>query len=220
MVIPAYNCERYVAEAIETVLGQDYAEIELIIVNDGSTDGTLAICEQFGKRVHIITQKNQGVAAARNTGIRAANGSIIGFLDADDLWTDDHVSALLPYLGEDAPYDFARGRTRWMQLDEMGVAEHIETFFEFALVGACLYRASVFDAVGLFDERMRAGEDFDWNIRLSQSACREKRTDKTTLIYRRNAGSLTSSSEVTARGLIDVARKALERSRRGKCAPQ
>jgi glycosyltransferase involved in cell wall biosynthesis len=98
VVIPTYNCESYIAEAIESVLRQNYVELELIIVNDGSTDGTLAVCERFGSCVYVISQHNQGVASARNTGIRAANGSVIGFLDADDLWTDNHVHAMLPMM--------------------------------------------------------------------------------------------------------------------------
>ena len=89
--MPAYNAEPYLAEAIESVLAQTYADTELVIVNDGSTDGTLAIAERYRAqhpdRVRIVNQANQGLAAARNAGLRAATGAVFALLDSDDGWT-------------------------------------------------------------------------------------------------------------------------------------
>lgn len=86
VVIPAYNCANYLPRAIESVLGQDYPHFECIVVDDGSSDDTAAIARSFQPQVRVISQSNGGASAARNTGINAANGSLIAFLDADDYW--------------------------------------------------------------------------------------------------------------------------------------
>lgn len=86
VVIPAYNCERFIGRAVRSVLGQTYANLECIVIDDGSTDGTAAVVERFGERVRLIRQANGGASAARNAGIAAAQGRYIAFLDSDDYW--------------------------------------------------------------------------------------------------------------------------------------
>jgi glycosyltransferase involved in cell wall biosynthesis len=85
-IIPAYNAERFVADAIRSAINQAGCEIEVIVVDDGSSDRTVEIARRFGDRVRVISQANQGVAAARNAGIAAARGEYLAFLDADDAW--------------------------------------------------------------------------------------------------------------------------------------
>jgi len=86
VVIPTYNYGRYIAEAIDSALAQTYAPLEIIVVDDGSTDDTRAVLAPYGDKIRTICQQNAGVAAARNTGIAAARGEYIAFLDSDDLW--------------------------------------------------------------------------------------------------------------------------------------
>lgn len=86
VVIPSYNCAQFLRETVETVLGQTHPPIEIIIVDDGSTDGSLDIAREFGNPVRIVTQPNSGVSVARNRGIDEAKGEWIAFVDADDLW--------------------------------------------------------------------------------------------------------------------------------------
>ena len=85
-VIPVFNGERFLAAAIDSVLAQSLSEIEIIVVDDGSTDGTRDVLDRFGARVVYIHQANAGPASARNNGIRHASGEFIAFLDSDDLW--------------------------------------------------------------------------------------------------------------------------------------
>ena len=85
VIMPAFNSARFVGQAVQTVLAQTYPQVELIVVNDGSTDETETVLAPYANRIQIINQANQGVSAARNTGIRAAQGQYIAFLDADDL---------------------------------------------------------------------------------------------------------------------------------------
>jgi glycosyltransferase involved in cell wall biosynthesis len=90
-VIPVYNGERFLAEAIESALSQTYPAIELIVVDDGSTDGTPVVIERFGTSVQSLQQENTGVSNARNAGIAIARGDLIALLDADDIWLPDKI---------------------------------------------------------------------------------------------------------------------------------
>jgi glycosyltransferase involved in cell wall biosynthesis len=99
VVIPVYNVEKYIAETVQSVLNQSYSDFELLIVDDGSSDRSIEICQQFtDPRIRIIQQPNQGVSAARNAGIREAKGKYIAFLDGDDLWTVDKLEKHVQHL--------------------------------------------------------------------------------------------------------------------------
>ncbi len=96
IVIPLYNKEKYIARAVDSVLGQTIGSFELIIVNDGSTDGSIGVLEQYkDQRIKVISQENQGVSAARNRGVIAADSFLVAFLDADDEWETHMVETLL-----------------------------------------------------------------------------------------------------------------------------
>ena len=98
VIIPVYNVERYVAECIESVINQTYNDLEIIIVNDGSTDNSLKICEAYAKRdkrIKIINKENGGISSARNTGLDNATGKYIGFVDSDDYIGEDMYEKLV-----------------------------------------------------------------------------------------------------------------------------
>jgi glycosyltransferase involved in cell wall biosynthesis len=95
IIMPCYNGGAFLAEAIASVLGQTLQDFELIVVDDGSTDGSAGILARYGDRVRVIRQANRGVSAARNAGIEAASGEFIAFLDADDYWEPDFLDAMV-----------------------------------------------------------------------------------------------------------------------------
>lgn len=98
VIMPAYNSEKYIGKSIESVLAQDYEKFELIIVDDGSKDGTKSIAEQYAKndiRIKLLEQANQGVSVARNKGLDTATGEYVAFLDSDDLWDADNLSVMV-----------------------------------------------------------------------------------------------------------------------------
>ena len=97
VVVPVYNGELYLARALSSVLGQDYGPLEVIVVDDGSTDNSAQIACSFGG-VHYIQQPNQGVSASRNAGITASHGEFIGFRDQDDIWAPEKLSVQAGYL--------------------------------------------------------------------------------------------------------------------------
>ena len=103
VVIPTFNNERTIGAAVESALGQRYERpFEVIVVNDGSTDGTRGVLATFGDRIRVIDQENRGVAAARNAGARAAKGDFIALLDGDDTWTEDRLAKTVPVMERDA----------------------------------------------------------------------------------------------------------------------
>ncbi|WP_413172287.1 glycosyltransferase family 2 protein [Anabaena azotica] len=113
VIIPVYNSESSVAETLESVLEQTYRDLEIIIVDDGATDKSIEICRQFqDERIKIIHQKNRGLAGARNTGIRHAQGEFLGFVDSDDIWLPEKLEKHLQHL-ESCPHvgvSFSRSR--------------------------------------------------------------------------------------------------------------
>jgi glycosyltransferase involved in cell wall biosynthesis len=92
VIIPTYNREKFVVKAIDSVLRQDFPDIEIIVIDDGSTDGTRKVLDAYGPNVRCIFQENAGVSSARNAGIRMAQGVWVAFLDSDDEWTEDYLS--------------------------------------------------------------------------------------------------------------------------------
>ena len=104
VVIPVFNGEKYLAEAIQSVLNQTVPPSEIIVVDDGSTDHTAAVCREFADQIHYLKQENHGAAAARNLGIKEAAGTYLAFLDADDLWMPTRLQEGLSRIEEnDSP---------------------------------------------------------------------------------------------------------------------
>jgi glycosyltransferase involved in cell wall biosynthesis len=176
-VIPAYNCEKYIGGAIESILSQDYEPVEVVVADDGSTDGTRDIVSSFGKRVELVECIHGGPSAARNAGIAAAKGDLIAFLDADDLWKPGKLSYQVP-LFEDPQVGFvysnfdyidAQGkliRTRLGRWHKGNIFREIMKY-GLAWTGTVIVRRSVFEHLGGFDESMPVAEDWDMWLRIS-----------------------------------------------------
>ena len=98
VVIPVYNGEQYLADAIQSVRDQTYQNVEVIVVDDGSTDESADVAKKFGEAIRYVHQSNGGVGKARNTGIAAARGAYLAFLDQDDLWLPDKLAVQVAYL--------------------------------------------------------------------------------------------------------------------------
>jgi glycosyltransferase involved in cell wall biosynthesis len=209
VIVAVYNTEKYITEALDSLFAQGYKNLEVIVVNDGSTDNTLKLLKEYSQIIKIISQENKGQSAARNVGIKCAKGSIIGFLDADDLWPEDHISLSLKYI-IDSDYDYVYGQTCHFRVVD-NKKETKEPTFLVMSVSAYLYKAKVFDVVGLFDEGMRTGEDLDWTIRLAESSCKGMKIDNTMYLYRRHETNMTNSKELVNKGQLDSYKKKIER---------
>ncbi|MFC2106017.1 glycosyltransferase family 2 protein, partial [Candidatus Bipolaricaulota bacterium] len=108
-IIPVFNGERFLVEAIESVLAQDYDPLEIIIIDDGSTDNTPRIAAGYADRIRYVRQENGGPAAARNAGLLHSHGEAVSFLDADDLWTPGKLMSQAAGLSERASVDIVLG---------------------------------------------------------------------------------------------------------------
>jgi len=119
VILPVYNRETSISRAIESVLAQTYRPLELIVVDDGSTDGTRRVLEQFGSRITLLSQQHAGAYVARNLGLRHAAGELVAFIDSDDAWLPDRLSSQVPLMQReevglvfgDAVHVTPRGRT-------------------------------------------------------------------------------------------------------------
>ena len=98
VVIAVHDGERYLGEAIDSVLGQTYAPVELIVVDDGSTDGTRRVLDGFGSRINLVARPHAGAYAARNAGLRHARGELLAFIDSDDAWFPDRLTCQVPLM--------------------------------------------------------------------------------------------------------------------------
>lgn len=226
VVIPAYNAERYLSEAIESVLAQDYAPVETIVVDDGSSDGTTAVARSY--EVELIAQENAGPAAARNRGFAASRGEIVAFHDSDDLMTSDKLAvqvgelladpgigcvlaeqelmieddAELPFWAEGSDVPTAMPAKPEEPADEPDV--HPMTM---------VVRREVFERVGGFDEEMRAAEDFDWMLRATEAGVEFARLPRVLLKRRVHRESITQNAAAGRVGHFLALKKRIERHR-------
>jgi glycosyltransferase involved in cell wall biosynthesis len=180
VVIPTYNHARYVAGAIDSALHQTYEHVEIIVVDDGSTDDTRAVVAPFGNRVQYVWQQNRGLSAARNAGLRIATGKYVAFFDADDLWDPDFLGTLVGILEAQPDAGAAHSGHRFIdaasvllpQVEDCVIpaASFHQALLQGNFMAACsvLVRRSCLDAVGDFDESLQACEDWDVWLRLAR----------------------------------------------------
>ena len=207
VVIPVFNGERFLREAVQSVLDQQYAPLEIIIVDDGSTDGTATVARSLPATVRYLHQPNQGPAAARNRGIEQAQGGLIAFADADDLWPPAKLELQLPFLINDPAVEIVMGRVQL--LSETGLTE---SAFSVNL-GCAVIRKSVFDRVGLFDETMRYSEDVDWFMRARESGAAIMTIDAVTLFYRQHEQNMTRGKSTSELNVLKALKRSLDRRR-------
>jgi glycosyltransferase involved in cell wall biosynthesis len=217
VIIPTYNAARFLPEAIASVLQQSYEPLEIVVVDDGSTDETRSLMANWPE-VRYLYQKNQGAAGARNTGVRAARSDLLAFLDVDDLWTPDHLRLLLPHLLADPELRFVWGAANFVRLDEAsaGIRSHsmVREGVPLFLIGSGIYRRSVFSEVGPFDPALQIGEDTDWLAKARYLKTAQKQIAEVVLVYRKRDGSLTSGkNSFQALDTMSLLRRSIRRHR-------
>jgi glycosyltransferase involved in cell wall biosynthesis len=169
VIIPVYNGEKYLGATIESVIQQTYQSLEILVIDDGSTDNSAAIARSYPK-VNYIYQNNQGVAVARNTGIANSQGEFIAFIDQDDLWTSNKLAVQIDYLLKhpSLAYTITKMRTflepnidkpAWLK------AEFLNSDISAYIVGSLVARRFVFNQIGDFNPIYKFGNDSDWFFR-------------------------------------------------------
>jgi len=214
VIIPVFNGERFLREAVQSVLDQRHSSLEIIIVDDGSTDGTATVARSLSETVRYLHQTNQGPAAARNRGIEQARGGLLAFADADDLWPSTKLELQLSYLIRDPKIDIVLGLVQQVRLSEAadGPEEFAEPAFSVNL-GSAIIRKFVFERVGLFDETMRYSEDVDWFMRAREAGAEIKTIDAVTLLYRQHEQNMTRGKSTSELNVLKALKRSLDRRR-------
>ncbi len=178
VIIPTYNRGWVVTEAIDSVLAQDFKDLELIVIDDGSTDDTQKILEDYGRDITVLHQANCGVSAARNRGIAAAAGRLIAFLDSDDLWLAGKLSRQVAFFEAHPEALISQTEEIWVRNGvRVNPGKRHRKFpgmiFERSLAlclvspSAVMIKKNLLETIGGFDESLPACEDYDLWLRIS-----------------------------------------------------
>lgn len=228
IIMPAFNADRFIAETIRSVRTQTFDAWELLVVDDGSTDGTAQVVETFSKdlRIRLLRQKNAGVAAARNSALKNARGEWVAFLDADDVWCPEKLAEQVKaverqpqanlvftnyYLwdGErDLELRFKSGKFPACDFERRLI------FYNLFGMSSVLLRRDALERVGEFDQQVAPAEDWDLWLRLADDGLRAAGVDKPLLRYRLWSGNASKNSIRMMQANIRVLQKGLQRCRK------
>lgn len=213
VVIPVFNAEHYVAAALTSVLSQSVAPLDVIVIDDGSTDRSIEVARHVADaRCHFAGQVRSGAAAARNAGVERARGPLLAFLDADDVWSSDKLQLQQAYLQHDAQLDMVFGHYVSMGPDGEPLAGG-EALPGYSL-GTMLIRRDALLKVGPFAAGWRVGEFLEWFGRATEAGLRHVMLPEVVLHRRVHASNLTGSDKAAR---VDYARIVRElATRRGQ----
>lgn len=203
IIVPCYNQAHYLPATLESILAQDYRLTEIIVVNDGSKDETASVAARYGDSIRYIEQANAGLSGARNSGIRAARGELLVFLDSDDMLAPDYLRLVAE--ASLARPDVGVFHSGWRYVDEHGrpeeqvdAAELGASPIEALLSGnrfpvhAGVVRRNIVEDLGFFSEELRACEDWDYWLRAAAHGSSFAPVPGAYALYRRYGGSMST----------------------------
>lgn len=227
-IVPVFNGERFLGEALDSIFAQTWRPIEVIVVDDGSTDRTKQVVARYSERLTCFMQQNAGPGAARNTGLDLARGNFIAFLDADDLWHPDKLARQMACFEARPELELCITHAKKFWIPELdherkSLRGHRSSQAQPGYVcQTLLARRGLFDKIGVFDASLRIGEDTDWFLRV-----RHRRVPieviAEVLAFRRMHEHNLSYSIYDARGTEDrlkIVAAALQRRRRHRKDPK
>ncbi len=219
VVIPVYNCERYLAEAIESVLAQDAHPMEIIVVDDGSTDTSGEIAKGYANGLtRYVYQPNAGMGAARNRGVESARGTLLAFLDSDDLWVPEKLALQVATLKSAPELDMVFAQVTQFYSPELAPSPEKSAIDEQQVLsghcaGTMLIRRDAFSRVGPFDTQWRIGEFVDWYAKAVDKGLRSTVIPKILMkrrIHKNNSGIRERESRSD---YLKILKRALDRRR-------
>jgi glycosyltransferase involved in cell wall biosynthesis len=221
VVIPAYNAERYVGQAIHSVLAQTCPPHEIVVVDDGSTDDTAAVVCRFGEPVRYLRQPHRergGAAQARNLGVDAAHGDLLAFLDADDLWVPDKLQHQIDALDATPTPDLVFVMARELVSPELGPVQRARLECRPAptpayLAGSMLLARRTFLRVGPFNPTWEVGEMLDWYLRATELGLTEVVVPEALLLRRLHRENLGVRSRDARPDYARILKASLDRRR-------
>ncbi len=218
VIVPVYNGDKFIESTINRLKNQHYQPLEIIVIDDGSTDGTAEVAAKFKDSIRYVYQPNSGPAAARNNGIKIAKGEAIAFLDIDDMWSDDKLQIQTSYLVANPSVDIVQGLIQQITIPEEksknpASFEIASQAYQFINLGSAIYRKSVFDKIGLLDETLKYAEDYDWFLRAWENNIYKVVLDRVTLFYRKHDNNMTKGKQLVELGFVRIYKKHLDRCR-------
>jgi len=178
VIIPVFNCEAYLAEAIDSVLSQTWPPGEIIVVDDGSTDGSRDVARGYSDQIRYVYQENQGIGAARNRGVDLAGGDLLAFLDADDMWLPNKLVVQMAAFESEPDLDMVLGQVEQFVSPELGPDARAtigdeERVLPGYVAGTVLVKRDSFLRVGPFSTDWRVGEFLDWYAKAKDAGLRD-----------------------------------------------
>jgi glycosyltransferase involved in cell wall biosynthesis len=220
-VVPTFNAARYLDQALASILGQSYPEIEVVVVDDGSEDDTLTIAHAHGPKVRVFTQDRLGPAATRNRGVEEARGAFVAFLDPDDLWHPDKLRRQRQSFADDPLLDLclSHARLQW-EPAVAGEAERLRHLNRatqpvpgFATT-TLLARRGAFETVGLFDTSLWFADAVDWFMRAEAAGLKRRLLEEALTTHRMHGSNLTRRRSADSRSeFLGVVKRWADRRR-------
>ncbi len=218
VVIPCFNGARHLANAVESVLTQKHGSLDIVVVDDGSTDETRAVAKKLGNSIRLVThEENRGLAPARNSGLQAATGEIISFLDVDDLWLPQKLAIQLPLLLSQPELDGVWGMGQIMMLAD---SPHHPLQFHpteppkhWPQLGCFLFRRRLFDQLGSFDIRQSHADDIDLLSRAQAAGMLIQQHKDVVMHWQRHDKNMTNDVGPARKDFIAAIKRSLERKR-------
>lgn len=222
-IVPVYNGERFLAETIESILAQDYRPLEIIVVDDGSQDGSLDVARSFQPDLRLVQQTQAGPSATRNRGIREASGDYLAFLDQDDLWHREKISRQLARFQCRPELSVCWTHVQMFWSDDL--ADERKLYADQPRAGAVpgyatismLARRDAFERVELFNEELWFSDSVEWTLRARQCGIVMEMMDDVFVYHRMHAQNSTRRHVAASREeFLAIAKANLDRRRQSK----
>ncbi len=224
VIVPVYNGDRYLIDAIDSILVQTFQDLEIIVVDDGSTDNSPQIAQRYDSVVHYLSQTNQGVAASRNLGLAAAKGDYIAFLDQDDIFLPHKLSSQVDLLEQNPKLGMVNsgweiidraGEVKsavkpWLQIPNLSSANLI--VWKPVFLGAMLFRRSWLERLNGFNTTLEQTPDVDLVMDLANIGCPAAWVEQTTVQYRQHEANASKNTLLQAQELNQITAKFFARS--------
>jgi glycosyltransferase involved in cell wall biosynthesis len=220
-IVPVFNGEKYLAGALDSILEQTYRPLEVIVIDDGSTDGTAAVTARYGDRIRYVRQNKAGAPMARNLGLSMARGEFVGFLDADDLWHLKKLERQIECLAARPEIDLCVTHVQNFWIPELN--QEAERFRDHRLTRpvpgyvtqTLLARRALFDRVGPFNTSIQHGDAQDWFLRAAEKDAVMKLLSDV-LVYRRlHRNNFSRQIGPTLNDHLRIVKASLDRRRGG-----
>ena len=225
VIVPVYNGASFLAEAIESVLAQSLPPDEILVVDDGSTDDSADVAARYAPQVRVISRQNGGCGAARNSGIREARGTLLAFLDADDVWMPGKLQLQAEALQQDDARDAVFGRVEVFYDVSSDTPDRAATeLYDGVICGTMLVRGASLQRVGAFAEDLHIVEFMDWYARAIERGLLFRMLPDVVMRRRIHARNITRAGASARAAYLNILRRTVHRRRAqgaavGPCVP-